>query len=83
MTKNFQKSSPSREFVWRERFLKVFSHEFADFEIDYKINEWLIKSENLDLRSFFKEILRKNIKSTYLNESKSPIFQNSSELGRF
>jgi hypothetical protein len=43
MTKNFQKSSLSREFVWRESFLKVFGHEFADFEIEYmyKINEWL------------------------------------------
>jgi hypothetical protein len=30
-------------------------------------------SENLDLGRFFKELLRKNIKSTYLNEGKSPI----------
>jgi hypothetical protein len=31
----------SRELVWRESFLNVFSHEFADFEIEYKINELL------------------------------------------
>jgi hypothetical protein len=31
----------TREFIWREIFLKVFSHEFADFEIEYKINDWL------------------------------------------
>jgi hypothetical protein len=37
MTKKFQKS---RE-MYRESFLKVFSHEFADFEIEYKFNEWL------------------------------------------
>jgi hypothetical protein len=45
--------------------LKDLSHEFADFEIEYKINEWLQNSEILDSRRFFKELLGKNIKSIY------------------
>ncbi len=40
MTKNFQKAL-SIQIPLRESFLKVFSHEFADFQIEYKINEWL------------------------------------------
>jgi hypothetical protein len=40
-SQKLSKSSLLSEFVWRESFLKVFSHEFADFEIEYKINEWL------------------------------------------
>jgi hypothetical protein len=42
MIKNFQKAlSLHTTFLERESFFKVFSHEFADFEIEYKINEWL------------------------------------------
>ncbi len=40
-SENFQKSSLSREFVWREGFLKVFSFKLQIFKIEYKINEWL------------------------------------------
>jgi hypothetical protein len=39
MTKNFQKALSPYKFSW-ESFSKVFSHEFSDFEIEYKIN-WI------------------------------------------
>ncbi len=44
------------------------------YEIEYKINEWPKKFENLDLRSFFNKLLGKNMKSIYLEAGKTLFF---------
>jgi hypothetical protein len=44
-------------------FYKSFLSSIANLEIEFKINECLKNSENLDLSSFFNALLGKNIKS--------------------
>jgi hypothetical protein len=65
------KKARSQENLYEDRksFLKVFSPKFAGFKIEFKINEWLYNSENLNLRRFFYKLLGKNIELTRSEES--------------
>ncbi len=54
MTKNFQKALFQENLYGERSFFKVFSHEFANFEIESEISEWLQNSEILDSRCFFR-----------------------------